>query len=89
MITLKQLIDGLTTILKEHPELADKEVYHASECGYSAAGFEFPVRVAIPVPTPEFENDDLTIRIVSDDDGYRTNRAYADWKFISSETGEE
>lgn len=88
MATFKELIDGLTTILKEHPELADREVCHASECGYSAAGFESPVSVAIPVFTPEFKDSDLYVRIISNDDGYRTNRAVADWKFISSEREE-
>lgn len=85
MATFKELIDGLSTILKEHPELADREVRHASECGYSAAGFESPVGVAIPVFTPEFKDSDPYIRIISNDDGYRTNRAIANWEFISSE----
>lgn len=85
MATFKELVDGLTAILKEYPELADREVCHASECGYSSAGFESPVAVAIPVFTPEFKDSDLYVRIVSNDDGYRPNRAIADWKFISSE----
>lgn len=85
MATFKELVDGLTAILKEHPELADREVCHASECGYSGAGFELPVAVAVPVFTPEFKDSDLYVRIVSNDDGYRPNRAIADWKFISSE----
>lgn len=84
MATFKELVDGLTAILKEHPELADREVIHASECGYSAAGFESPIAVAILVFTPEFKDSDSYIRIVSDDDGYRTNRAAANWEFISS-----
>ena len=88
MATFKELVDGLTAILKEHPELADKEVCHASECGYSGSGFESPIAVAIPVFTPEFEDYDLYVRIVSNDDGYRPNRAIADWKFISSERKE-
>lgn len=76
------MIDGLTAILKEHPEFADKEVSHASECGYSEAGFESPVTVAVPVFTPEFKASDLYVRIVSDDDGHITNRAVANWEFI-------
>lgn len=85
MVTFKELIDGLTAILKEHPEFADKKkVFHASECGYSEAGFESPVTVAIPVFTPEFKDSDLYVRIVSDDDGYITNRAVANWEFISA-----
>ena len=48
MATFKELVDGLSMILKEHPELADREVCHASECGYSDAGFESPVALAIP-----------------------------------------
>lgn len=83
-MTFKELIDGLVAILKEHPELADKEVCHASECGYSTAGFESPVAVAVPVFTPEFKDSNPYVRIVSDDDGYRTNRAVANWEFISS-----
>ena len=88
MATFKELVDGLTAILKEHPEFADREVCHASECGYSSSGFESPVAVAVPVFTPEFKDSDPYIRIVSDDDGYRINRAFADWKFISSEREE-
>lgn len=83
-MTFKELIDGLAAILKEHPELADKEVCHASECGYSTAGFESPVAVAIPVFAPEFKDSNPYVRIVSNDDGYRTNRAVANWEFISS-----
>lgn len=85
MATFKELVDGLTVILKEHPELADREVCHASECGYSGAGFDSPVSVAIPIFTPEFKDSDPYIRIVSNDDGYRTNSAIANWEFISSE----
>lgn len=85
MVTFKELIDGLSVILKDHPEFADREVCHASECGYSVAGFESPVAVAIPVFTQEFKDSDPYIRIISNDDGYRTNRAIANWKFISSE----
>ena len=85
MATLKELTDGLVAILKDHPELADKEVIHASECGYSGAGFESPIQIAVPVPTSEYVNENFPIRIVSDDDGYRTSGAVADWKFISSE----
>lgn len=85
MTTFKELNDGLSAILKEHPELADREVRVASECGYSDAGFESPVTIAIPVFTPEFKDSNLYVRIVSDDDGYRINRAIADWEFISPE----
>lgn len=81
MATFKELINGLTTILKEHPELANKKVYHASECGCWEAGYESPITVAIPVFTQEIEP---YIRIVSDDDGYRTNETIADWEFIVS-----
>lgn len=84
MATFKELINGLAKILEENPELADKEVSHASECGYSDAGFELPVTVAIPVFTSEFKDSDLYVRIVSDDDGYVTNRTVANWKFISA-----
>lgn len=78
MATFKELVDGLTAILKERPELSDKEVMHASECGHSVAGFESPVTVAVPVFTQEFKDSDLYIRIVSDDDGYLTDRTVAD-----------
>lgn len=85
MATFKELVDGLTVILKEHPELADIEVCHASECGYSSAGFESPIRIAIPVLAPKWEMENFPIQIVSDDDGYKTNDVVIDWKFISSE----
>lgn len=84
-MTLKELVKGLEIILKNHPELADREVYHASECGYSAAGFEKPVQIAIPVPTDLSKNFPHGISIVSDDDGYRTDKWISDWNFISSE----
>lgn len=82
-MTLKELVKGLTILLEKHPELADKEVLHASECGYSDAGFEKPLCLAVPIMTEEFVNEENYIRICSDDDGYRTNRAIKDWKFIS------
>ena len=88
MITFKKLIDGLQAILKKNPELADREVRVASECGFSDTGFESPVTIAIPIFTPEFKDSNFYVRIVSDDDGYRTNRAIADWKFISPEEGQ-
>lgn len=82
-MTFKELVEGLNIILKNHPELANREISHASECGYSEAGFESPVQIAVPIPTEEYSHMDLGIRIVSNDDGYRTNRAYAGWNFIS------
>lgn len=77
MSIFKELVDGLTIILKEHPELANRKVRHASECGYSDAGFESPVTIVVPVFMPEFKDSDPYIRIISNDDGYRTNRAIA------------
>ena len=85
MVTLKELVDGLSAILKEHPELADREACVASECGCWATGFESPVAIATPVFTPNFQDSALYVRIISDDDGYRTSEAIANWEFISSE----
>lgn len=85
MVTLKELIDGLSTILKKNPELADREVRIASECGFWSTGFESPVSIAIPIFTPDFQVSTPYIRIVSDDDGYRIGKAIANWEFISSE----
>lgn len=84
MITFKELVDGLAVILKEHPELANKEVRVASECGCWTAGFETPVAIAVPVFTPDFQDSTHYVRIISDDDGYRTSKAIANWEFISS-----
>lgn len=88
-MTLKELVEGLNTILKSHPELADREVYHASECGYSAAGFEKPVQVAVPVLTDLGKKFQYGISIVSDDDGYRTDKYVSNWNFISSKENKE
>lgn len=85
MTTFKELIDGLSVILKEHPELADREVRVASECGYWSTSFESPVSIAMPIFTSDFQDSTPYIRIVSDDDGYRISKAIANWEFISSE----
>lgn len=85
MATIKELADGLSAILKEHPELADREVYVASECGFWNTGFESPITIAVPVFTLDFQDSKPYIQIVSDDDGYRTGKAIADWEFISPE----
>ena len=84
MVTFKELINGLSAILKEHPEFADSEVYVASECGGRSTGFESPVVIAAPVFTSDFQNSTPYIRIVSDDDGYWIDRVVANWEFISS-----
>lgn len=84
-MTFKELVEGLSIILKNHPELADREVCVASECGCWSTGFEFPVAIAVPVFTPDFQDSTPYIRIISDDDGYRTNEAIANWEFVSSE----
>lgn len=84
MVTFKELIDELSAILKEHPELANREVYVASECGGRSTGFESPITIAAPVFTSDFQNSTPYIRIVSDDDGYWTDRVVANWEFISS-----
>ena len=81
-LTFCELVEGFTILLERHPELADKEVTHASECGYSVSGFEKPLCLAVPIMTEEFADEGNYIRICSDDDGYRTNRAIKDWKFI-------
>ena len=46
----RELVEGLNDILTNHPELAERNVIHSSEDGYSGAGFESPVTVAIPNP---------------------------------------
>ena len=84
MVTLKELVDGLSAILKEHPELADREACVASECGGRSTGFESPIVIAAPVFTSDFQNSTPYIRIVSDDDGYWIDRVVANWEFISS-----
>lgn len=85
MATFKELADGLSAILKEHPELADREVYVASECGFWNTGFESPITIAVPVFTPDFQDSKPYIQIVSDDDGYRIDEVIANWEFIPSE----
>lgn len=83
----KELVEGLSIILKNHPELANRKVAHASECGYSGAGFESPITIAVPKIAESWKDKeaDYFIFIVSDDDGYRTSRVIAGWDFISSE----
>ncbi len=87
MVTLKELVDGLSAILKEYPELADREVCVASECGYWSTSFKSPISIAIPIFMPDFQDHTPYIRIVSDDDGYRIGKVIANWEFISSEEG--
>lgn len=84
----RELVEGLNDILTNHPELAERNVIHSSEDGYSGAGFESPVTIAIPNPTTEFVDRNFNIHIVSDDDGYRTNPAIESWTFISTEVEE-
>ena len=81
-MTFKELVEGLNEILNNHPEIADREVIHSSECGYSGAGFEYPVSIAIPELNEGYKDEDFAVCIVSDDDGYRTNPAIKNWKFI-------
>lgn len=84
-MTLKELTEGLADILTKHPELADKHVYHAAECGYSGAGFESPLTIAVPIPKQDSGITEPSIKIVSDDDGFDNYDWYSGWKFITSE----
>ncbi len=85
-MTLGELAKALNEFIAIHPEFADYEVSHASECGYSSAGFPKPLTIAVPVHSKEFlknfgDKDIKHVWIVSDDDGFRTNWAISEWKF--------
>ena len=87
-MTLKTLAEELSKFVESYPELGDKEVCHASECGYSVAGFKEPFQIAIPIFTERFLNENINekvhVQIVSNDDGYRTNWAISGWKFLGN-----
>lgn len=80
-MTFKELAEGLSVLLSRYPELANKEIRHASECGYSVAGFEKPLGLAVPITEEKTINMDY-IQIISDDDGYWTNSFIKSWKFL-------
>ena len=78
-MTLKELSKNLDIFLKKYPNLEDKEVVIACECGHSSAGIQNKFEVAVPVATEDFKDEIDWCRIISDDDGLRTNRAIKDW----------
>lgn len=79
-MTLKELSENLNLFLEKYPEFSDKEVSFAAECGYSGAGIEDPFTIAIPV-NEKGEYYDF-VKIVSTDDGFRTNPYLKEWKFF-------
>jgi hypothetical protein len=81
IMTFKELAEGLSALLSRYPELANKEIRHASECGHSVAGFEKPLGLAVPIPEEKTINMDY-IQIISDDDGYWTNSFIKKWEFL-------
>ena len=85
-MTLGELAKALNEFITIHPEFSDYEVSHASECGYSDAGFLKPLTIAVPIYSKEFlerfgDKDSKYVWIVSDDDGFRTDWAILEWKF--------
>lgn len=89
-MTLGELAKALNEFIAIHPEFADYEVSHASECGYSGAGFPKPLIIAVPIYTEEFKErygEDNWVKIVSDDDGFEINWAISEWKVY--ELGED
>lgn len=80
VLTLGQLAENLNKFFVEHPEFKDKEASHAVECGYSGAGFLSPFTIAVPILANGGYGN--FVKIVSDDDGFETNRFIKEWKFF-------
>lgn len=60
--TVKEVADFLQEFCEEHPDLADRELRIATECGMSAAGIQSPVCLAVHRDSKAF------VRLVTDDD---------------------
>lgn len=82
-MTLDTLARELANLVEKYPEYANFCVSHASECGESTADFHAPLTIAIPIYTSEFQDCEPCIRLVSNDDGYDTNRAISGWNFYN------
>lgn len=82
-MTLGKLARQLNKFIEKYPQFQDLEVSHAAECGFSAAGFYEPLTIAIPTITKEFMPREPYAKIVSDDDGFETNRAISKWTLYS------
>lgn len=82
-MTLEKLAIELNKFIERYPQFKDIEVSHAAECGYSGAGFQSPLTIAVPTITPEFMGREPYVKIVSDDDGFETNRAISKWTLYS------
>lgn len=67
-LTLGKLKDCLVAFCMQYPELIDKPVAIASECGYAGAGIAVPFCVAV-----NQDYDSASIRILTNDDGYTGN----------------
>ena len=60
--TLKELSEALAEFVEKYPELADRKVVMAAECGYAGASIVSPVRL---YTNPRIES---AVSILSDDD---------------------
>ena len=80
-ITLKELIKSLTIFGTEHPELLEREIAVASECGCTCARIGYPFNVAVPA-----DSQIHYIRLLTDDDGFgRDDEGYI---FYSEKRGD-
>ena len=60
--TLKELSEALAEFVEKYPELADRQVYITSECGYSGAYVASPISL---YTNPRIKSE---VYISSDDD---------------------
>lgn len=73
--TLYELCKALFSLCCLHPELKDKKVSVHTECGYSGANIEYPVRVythRIYNSVSILTNDDIN---VEEEEGYTVYKA--------------
>lgn len=60
--TLRELSEALAEFVEKYPELADRQIGMATECGYSGAYVASPISLYI---NPRIESE---VSILSDDD---------------------
>lgn len=80
-ITLKELIKSLTIFGTEHPELLERKIIVATECGYACASIGYPFNVAVSID-PQASH----IRLLTDDDDF--GRDDENYIFYSEKRGD-
>lgn len=64
LMTVAELADALAQLCRDHPELADRNVFVPAECGYSGALIAKPFTAWVDM----FEHSEHHVVLHSDDD---------------------